>query len=131
MSKRTRKGLAGQIRFYETVIVIDPLIGDDAVKAIVEKTKETITHNGGKLGKIEEWGKRKLAYTINKKTYGHYVCIEFEDLGQASRALQEYYHITEDILRHLTTLTDSRLRAERSRERALPKEAGAEETLAV
>ena len=131
MSKRTRRGLAGQTRFYETVIVIDPLIGDEAVKAIVEKTKETITQNGGKLGKVEEWGKRKLAYAINKKTYGHYVCMEFEDLGQVARALQEYYHITEDILRHLTTLTDSRLRAERSREKALPKEAQAEEALAV
>jgi small subunit ribosomal protein S6 len=120
MSKKTRRGAVGQIRYYETVVVIDPQIGDDTVKNIVEKTKEVITHSGAVITKVEEWGKRKLAYAIKKKTYGHYVCIEFEGGGDVVKHLQEYYHITEDILRYLTILVDSRLREERKRERVLP-----------
>ncbi len=120
MSKKTRRGAVGQTRYYETVIVIDPQIGDEPVKAIVEKAKEVITHSGAVISKVDEWGKRKLTYAIKKKTYGHYVCIEFEGGGDVVRHLQEYYHITEDILRYLTVLVDSRLREERKREKAPP-----------
>ncbi|NUM80861.1 30S ribosomal protein S6 [bacterium] len=130
MSKKTRKGSAGQLRSYETVIVIDPQIGDDGIKTIVDKVKDILTQHQCKNVKVEEWGKRKLAYPIHKKTYGFYALFEFEDIGTAAKALEEYYHITEGLLRFLTTLTDSRLRAERLREKA-PLEKPAEETLAI
>ncbi len=131
MSKRTRRGLPGQNRSYETVVVIDPQIGDDAVKSIVEKTKEVITHHRGVIAKVEEWGKRKLAYTIHKKTYGHYTCIEFEGPGEVVKALNDYYHITENILRHTSMLIDSRLRDERKREKAPAREPGAQDEMFV
>lgn len=132
MSKRTRRGLPGQMRSYETVIVIDPQIGDDVIKSIVEKTKEVIAHNHGTVTKVEEWGKRKLAYTIEKKTYGHYTCIEFEGPGEVVKGLTDFYHITENIMRHLTLLIDSRLRDERKRERVpAAKEPGAHDEMFV
>lgn len=127
MSKRTRKGLVGESRLYETVIVIDPQIGDETIKQIVEKTKEVITAGGGRITNVEEWGKRKLAYVIHKKTYGYYVCFEFESTGEAVKHLTDYFHITENILRNLTMLVDSRLRGERAREMAKLKEAAVEE----
>ncbi len=127
MSKRTRKGLPGESRYYETVVVIDPQIGDDAIRMIVDRTKEVISHNNGRILKVEEWGKRKLAYTVQKKTYGYYACIEFEGPGSVVKPLNDYFHITESILRSLTMLVDSRLRAERGRERAPVKEGATEE----
>jgi small subunit ribosomal protein S6 len=120
MSKKTRRGAVGEIRHYETVIVIDPQIGDEAVKAIVEKAKDVITHSHATITKVDEWGKRKLVYAIKKRTYGQYVCIEFEGGGDVVKHLQEFYHITEDVLRYLTVLVDSRLRDERKRERTPP-----------
>lgn len=131
MSKRTRRGLPGQNRSYETVIVIDPQIGDDVVKSIVEKTKEVIASHKGTVTKVDEWGKRKLAYTIHKKTYGHYTCIEFDGPGEVVKALTDFYHITENILRHTTMLIDSRLREERKREKAPAKEPGAQDEIFV
>ncbi|HMV25403.1 MAG TPA: 30S ribosomal protein S6 [bacterium] len=128
MSKKTRKGSAGQSRFYETVVVFDAQTGDDVIKGIVDKIKEVLTSHSAVNVAVDEWGKRKLAYVINKKTYGHYVCVEFEAPGSALQALNDYYHITEQIMRHMTMLVDSRLRAERKREKtAMPKEAVADE----
>ena len=66
MSKKTKKGSAGEPRNYETVFVVDPLIGDDVIKGIFEKVKDVVTQAGGKIERAEEWGKRKLAYPIRK-----------------------------------------------------------------
>ncbi len=127
MSKKTKKGIPGQPRYYETVVVIDSLIGDDAIKTIIEKIKDVITQKQAKIVKLEEWGKKKLAYPIKKKTYGYYVSVEFEGPGDVNAALQEYYRITESILRNIITLVDSRLQKERLREKAPIKEVQAEE----
>ena len=127
MSKKTKKGIPGQPRYYETVVVIDSLIGDDAIKTIVEKIKDVITQKQAKIVKLEEWGKKKLAYPIKKKTYGYYVSVEFEGPGDVNAALLEYYRITESILRHIITLVDSRLQKERLREKAPMKETQTEE----
>ena len=131
MSKRTRRGLPGQLRNYETVVVIDPQIGDDVIKNVVEKIKEIIVSHHGTVTKVEEWGKRKLAYTIDKKTYGHYTCVEFEGPGEVVKALTDFYHISENLLRHSTLLIDSRLRDERKREKAPAKEPTAQDDMLV
>lgn len=127
MSKKTRKGIPGQPRYYETVVVIDSLIGDDVIKTIVEKIKDIITQKNARIVKAEEWGKRKLAYPIKKKTYGYYVSVEFEGPNDVNQALIEYYRITESVLRYIVTLVDSRLQKERLREKATTREIPAEE----
>ncbi len=131
MSKKTRRGEPGQPRFYETVIVIDPQLGDDVIKSIVDKVKEILTSQDAKIVKVEEQGKRKLAYPIQKKTYGVYVSIEFEHLGSVIKTLTDHYHITEGILRHLTLIVDSRLRAQRAKAEATPPPESREEALAI
>lgn len=131
MSKKTLKGVAGQPRYYETVLVIDPQIGDEGIRAIIEKVKDILAQQQAVVVKIDEWGKRKLAYPIKKKTYGYYVSVEFEAHGPIVKALQDYYLINEQIIRYATTLVDLRLRKERQREKAAPKEAHPEEAEAL
>jgi len=131
MSKKTRRGEVGQPRFYETVVVIDPQLGDDAVRSIIDKIKEVLTGHDAKIVKVDEQGKRKLAYPIQKKTYGFYVSIEFEHLGSVVKSLTDHYHITEGILRHLTLIVDSRLRAQRAKAEAAPRPEEREESLAI
>lgn len=131
MSKKTRRGEPGQPRCYETVMVIDSQLSDDVVKSIVEKVKEILTTGEARILKVEEQGKRKLAYPIQKRTYGVYVTIDFEHTGSVIKTLTDHYHITEGILRHLTLIVDSRLRTQRAKAETAPPAETREEALAI
>ena len=58
---------------YEAMYVITPELEDEAIKGIIEKYTGIITANGGEIEKVDEWGRRRLAYPINNKTEGYYV----------------------------------------------------------
>ena len=63
---------------YETIFIMDPDLEESQTQATIEKVKGIITQtDGAELFKIEDWGKRKLAYTVKKKPRGHYVLIHF------------------------------------------------------
>ena len=62
---------------YELVYIIDPAVDDESRKALIERFNTLITGNGGTVDKVEEWGKRRLAYAINYKTEGYYVLVNF------------------------------------------------------
>ena len=62
---------------YETLFVVDVTLGEDAVKALVEKYVNRITENG-EIIEVNEWGKRKLAYEIDYKSEGYYVLVTFK-----------------------------------------------------
>ena len=63
---------------YEVVYIIDPAVEDEARKALIAKFNDLITGNGGSVDKVEEWGKRRLAYAIDYKTEGYYVLVNFQ-----------------------------------------------------
>ena len=63
---------------YEVVYIIDPAVEEEARKALIAKFNELITGNGGSVDKVEEWGKRRLAYAIDYKTEGYYVLVNFQ-----------------------------------------------------
>ena len=63
---------------YETVFIATPVLSDAQLKELVSKFQGVITENGGNVTYTEEWGLRKLAYPIQKKTTGFYTLIEFE-----------------------------------------------------
>ncbi|MDP4146758.1 MAG: 30S ribosomal protein S6, partial [Bacillota bacterium] len=65
------------MRKYETLFILDPSLDDEAVKANVEKFKGVIENGGGVVENIDLWGKRKLAYEINKINEGYYTLINF------------------------------------------------------
>jgi len=85
---------------YETVFVVDTTIGEENVSAVIEKFKALIEANGT-LDKIDDWGKRRLAYPINYKTEGHYVLIEFTSAPELPAELDRVYKITDGIIRSL------------------------------
>ena len=88
------------IRSYETIFVIDPDIGDDAVKALVEKFTALIAENG-EIGAVNEWGKRRLAYPINYKNDGYYVLVTFKADSAFPAELDRIYNITDGIIRSI------------------------------
>ena len=92
---------------YETVFILTPVLSDDQAKEAAKKFKKIITDLGGKLVNEENWGLKKLAYPIQKKTTGFYHLLEFSGEGQEIvNNLEVAYKRDERILRFLTVALD-------------------------
>jgi small subunit ribosomal protein S6 len=92
---------------YETVFILTPVLSDDQAKEAAKKFKTTITDLGGKIVNEENWGLKKLAYPIQKKTTGFYHLLEYAGDGEAIiAALELSFKRDERILRFLTVSLD-------------------------
>ena len=87
---------------YELVYIIDTAVEEEARKALVEKFNTLITENGGEIEKVEEWGKRRLAYAIDYKTEGYYVLVNFSAASELPLELERNLKITESVIRYQT-----------------------------
>lgn len=85
---------------YEVVFIIDPAQGEEGVAALTEKFKALVEQNGSNV-EVEEWGKRKLAYSINHITEGHYVLISFTSSAAFPKELDRILGITEGVIRSM------------------------------
>lgn len=93
---------------YELALVVNAKIDDDARAAVVDKAKALIERFGGKVGETEEWGKRKLAYEIQKMNEGYYYFIQFEAETSAPAEIESRMRIAENVLRYLIVKKDER-----------------------
>ena len=91
---------------YETVFILTPVLSDVQMKEAVEKFSKVITDNGGTIVNTEEWGLRKLAYPIAKKSTGFYTLIEFDADPQSIKKLETSYRRDERVIRFLTFRLD-------------------------
>ena len=87
---------------YELIYIIDTAVEDTARKEMIDRFSNIIQDNGGIIEKIDEWGKRRLAYTIDYKTEGYYVLINFEAEGDVPKEVERNLEINENIIRYLT-----------------------------
>ena len=87
---------------YETVFIATPVLSEAQMKEAVEKFKKLITDNGGEIIHEENWGLKKLAYPIQKKSTGFYYLIEFDAEGEFIQKLETEYRRDERIIRFLT-----------------------------
>ena len=84
---------------YELIYIIDTAIEESARKDLIEKFNGIITANGGEVTKVDEWGKRRLAYAIDYKTEGYYVYVTFNAAPELPRELSRNLGINESIIR--------------------------------
>lgn len=91
---------------YETVFIVTPVLSEQQVAEVVDKFQGVITGNGGQIVNCENWGLRKLAYTIQKKTTGFYILLEFTGEGSIVETLETQYRRDERIIRFLTFKQD-------------------------
>jgi small subunit ribosomal protein S6 len=91
---------------YETTIVVDSLQKSEDTQNMITKIENFIKNNGGTITDIEEWGKKRLAYEINRKQYGTYFHILFEGPSTLPDLLEGEYRLQESILRYLTVKSD-------------------------
>lgn len=91
---------------YETVFITTPVLSEAQMKEAVDKFKGVITDNGGEMVHEENWGLKKLAYPIQKKSTGFYYLIEFKAPGSLIDVLETQYRRDERVIRFLTFRMD-------------------------
>jgi small subunit ribosomal protein S6 len=91
---------------YETVFIVTPVLSEAQMKEAVEKFRGVITGKGGEIINEENWGLRKLAYPIQKKSTGFFTLIEFKAPGDLVKPLEIEYKRDERVIRFLTTRLD-------------------------
>ncbi len=91
---------------YETVFILTPVLSDVQMKEAVEKFSKVLTDNGATIVNTEEWGMRKLAYPIQKKSTGFYTLVEFEGEPTLVRKLETAFRRDERVIRFLVFRQD-------------------------
>ena len=114
------------MRRYETFVILDPDLSEDLRRPVIERAKDVMAQMGGTLLRVEEWGSRRLAYTIRKKERGFYVRFDFCGSGQLVNEMERFFRIDERVLTHMSVLLDSEPNVERIQEEMAKAEAAAQ-----
>ena len=108
---------------YETVFILTPVLSDAQMKEAVEKFKGVLTDNNAEIVNEENWGLRKLAYPIEKKSTGFYTLIEFDGEPTIVNKLETAFRRDEKVLRFLTFRLDKYAHEYAIKRRSLKKNA--------
>ncbi|MGA7161543.1 MAG: 30S ribosomal protein S6 [Bacteroidota bacterium] len=107
----TSKGdatLEKEHKIYETTFIVNAALDDAQIDAVIEKVKDVIVKNGGEARSLEKWGRKRLAYTVDKKNNGFYAFFEFKGPGDLIAKLDRHYQLDEQIIRYLTIQLDKK-----------------------
>ena len=92
---------------YELAVVVSAKLEDEDRAATIEKVKEYITRFGGTVTEVDEWGKRKLAYEIQKMREGFYYFVHFEADSTCPAEVEKRVRIMENVIRYLCVRQDA------------------------
>jgi small subunit ribosomal protein S6 len=101
------------MRKYETFFIVDPDLPDEVNTVIDEKIKSVVSSNGGSVLDYSPWGKKKLAYTVKKRTRGHYVLMEYAGGPELVAELERNMRLDERILKFITVKLEDRFDPEK------------------
>ena len=102
------------MRRYELMLVLRPDVADDRAQAVIDRTTRQISATGGQIVKVAPWGRRRLAYQIDRYREGSYHIILFEAPSDAIVELEHTLLITEEVLRHLVTRVERPVKSTRA-----------------
>lgn len=89
------------MRDYELVIIISPQVGDEDIENVVKKLSQLVTNAGGEVTEVKPWGRRRLAYPINRFREGFYVATKLRLNPGSASELERNLRLTEEIIRYL------------------------------
>lgn len=92
---------------YELALVVNAKVEDDVKTATVEAAKDLITRFGGVITNVEDWGKKRLAYEIQKMKEGYYFFIQFDADSSAPSEIEQRVRIMDNVIRFLCTKRDA------------------------
>jgi small subunit ribosomal protein S6 len=114
------------MRKYETIFILDPDLEEEQTQSAIEKVKGIITQTNGEIQKVEDWGKRKLAYEVKKKSKGHYILIHFLGTPALLSELERNFRVMDAVIKFQSVRLDERLAS--VSEGPLPEEPPEEES---
>lgn len=88
------------MRKYETMFILNIGLSKEQLPEKVERFTSVITNNGGQIEKLAEWGKRRLAYEVNKQREGYYFLVNFTAEPTVAKELERVFRISEDVVRY-------------------------------
>jgi small subunit ribosomal protein S6 len=95
------------MRKYETIIILQPELGEDDINVVTTKVKDVITSFKGELHRMDDWGVRKLAYSIRKCARGRYYYVRYDGVAEMIAELERRIRLDEKVLRYQTVnITD-------------------------
>ena len=94
------------LRDYEMIVIAAPQLDDEGLSTLTQRVSGWITGANGTVTNVNVWGRRSLAYAINKQTEGYYVQFNFQLLPSASRELERSLRLDEKVIRHLVIRLD-------------------------
>ena len=92
--------------YYETMYIVHPALEAGRLKDLILSIEKTLLNLGGKTSAINVWGKKKLAYPINKEKYGMYILFQFQNSGAMNKEFNLSLEHNSNILAYLTTKID-------------------------
>jgi len=101
------------MRPYETMIVFDTTVDAQTIQVALDRALDTIKNNGGETGTIDRWGKRPLAYEINKRKEGYYVLVEFKGEPITVDELDRILTLSDEVLRYKILRRNERAKTSR------------------
>ena len=101
------------MRRYELMLVLKPDAPDERASAVIDRTTRYVVASGGQIVKVAPWGRRRLAYPIDRYREGSYHIVVFESPAEAIAELERSLQITEDVLRYLVTRSEKPVKARR------------------
>jgi small subunit ribosomal protein S6 len=89
------------MNIYENIIIMNAAISDEEAEAAVTKIKDLVTSQGGEVLKVDVWGRRKLAYDINKQKKGLYVLLIYKTPAATVKKLEDFYKVFDVVLKYM------------------------------
>ncbi|MFQ5543001.1 MAG: 30S ribosomal protein S6 [Nitrospiria bacterium] len=94
---------------YETLFILKQSLSEEEVTAVIEKVKAVIEREEGKVAGFTNWGKKKLAYEVQKERKGIYIALHYQGTGKTNIELERHFRFTESIIRDIILKIDSEM----------------------
>jgi small subunit ribosomal protein S6 len=107
------EGVQQAVRRYELMLVLRPDAPDERAAAVIDRATRYVVAEGGSIVKVAPWGRRRLAYPIDRYREGSYHIVVFEAPAESVAELERSLQITEEVLRYLVTRTIKPVKARR------------------
>lgn len=93
--------MATTLRDYELMVILSPDVGDDVINESLERLNQGVTSRGGEVVDVNHWGRRRLAYPINRHLEGNYVVSQIKLDPTEVPGLEGSLRISEEVIRHM------------------------------
>ncbi len=92
------------MRRYETIVIVDPDIGEEQRTPVFDRIKDLVPQKGGLMVEFDEWGARKMAYEVKKKKRGYYLRVDYCGTGELVDEMERQFRIDDRVLKYMTIL---------------------------